>query len=102
MKSTDTPRTDGQVGWAVSGRGICYTEAIYIHPQGGFVHASFARELERELTTALAEGLEQARLLGKSGEREAGLLARIEALERELATLKGDPRITMPDPLEHT
>ena len=61
----------------------------------------FARELERELTAALAEGLEQARLLGKSGEREAGLLARIEALKRELATLKGDPRITMPDPLEH-
>lgn len=85
--NTDTPRTEAK---------LCPAGALF-----ACVDADFARELERELTTALAEGLEQARLLGKSGEREAGLLARIEALERELATLKGDPRITMPDPLEH-
>jgi hypothetical protein len=42
-------------------------------------------KLERELAEAREEGEEQARLLGMSGEREAGLLAEIDRLKRELA-----------------
>jgi hypothetical protein len=44
-----------------------------------------ASELERELAEAQEEGEEQARLLGMSGEREAGLLAEVDRLKRELA-----------------
>ena len=39
------------------------------------------KELETEM-------LEQARLLGMSAERELALLARLETVEREVATLK--------------
>jgi len=40
---------------------------------------------------AEAECLEQARLLGMSGEREADLLGKLGRLERELAAMKGTP-----------
>lgn len=50
----------------------------------------FCRQLERELAAAHEECEEQARLLGMSAEREAGLLAKIERLERQLAKLSGD------------
>ncbi len=49
------------------------------------VHEVYAKQLERELAEAMEEGEEQARLLGMSGEREAGLLAEIDRLKRELA-----------------
>jgi hypothetical protein len=39
------------------------------------VHVFYAQKLERERDEALNEGLEQARLLGMSGEREAKLIA---------------------------
>jgi hypothetical protein len=65
MKSTDTPRTNSNAGY-YWGHGIKKNSDLVIDPNGPFVLADFARELEREL-----------------------------------ATLKGDPRITMPDPLEH-
>ena len=42
------------------------------------------RELEAELVTAQAECLEQARLLGMSGSREASLLSKISQLEQQL------------------
>lgn len=41
-----------------------------------------AQLIERELAEALDEGEEQARLLGMSGEREAGLLAEVDRLKR--------------------
>lgn len=43
------------------------------------------KKTERQLAEALEEGEEQARLLSMSGEREAGLLAEIDRLDRELA-----------------
>jgi hypothetical protein len=52
---------------------------------------SLARHFERELAAAHEEGEEQARLLGMSAEREAGLLAKIERLERQLAKLSETP-----------
>ena len=42
------------------------------------------RELEAELVAAQAECLEQARLLGMSGSREASLLSKISQLEQQL------------------
>jgi septal ring factor EnvC (AmiA/AmiB activator) len=50
-----------------------------------------SKQLERELAAAREEGEEQARLLGMSAEREAGLLAKIERLERQLAKLSETP-----------
>jgi hypothetical protein len=50
-----------------------------------FVDAATCEALERELAEAREEGEEQARLLGMSGEREAGLLAEVDRLKRELA-----------------
>lgn len=49
------------------------------------------RKLQARAEKAEAECLEQARLLGMSGEREADLLGKIERLERELAAMKGKP-----------
>jgi hypothetical protein len=45
------------------------------------------RELEAELVAAQAECLEQARLLGISGSREASLIARAEKAEAEVERL---------------
>ena len=47
-----------------------------------------ARTLERELAAATAECLEQARLLGMSGEREADLLAKLARAEKALSILE--------------
>jgi hypothetical protein len=44
-------------------------------------------EIMNQLAAALAENQEQARLLGKSGSREAALLAEIEALKKENARI---------------
>jgi hypothetical protein len=54
------------------------------------INSANARQAEteharRRLAEAREEGEEQARLLGMSGEREAGLLAEIDRLKRELA-----------------
>jgi len=57
-----------------------YKEAKASSPQ-----YSERRDLEKQLNEALEEGEEQARLLGMSGEREAGLLAEVDRLKRELA-----------------
>ena len=48
-----------------------------------------SKQLERELAEAREEGEEQARLLGMSGEREAGLLAEIDRLKRERNQARG-------------
>ena len=75
-KQSDTPRTDAA--------------AQFVSHFGWQVHADFARDLERELATATrerdeaqAEGVEQARLLGISGSREAALMAKVDAITRE-------------------
>jgi hypothetical protein len=75
-----TPRTDAEKRHAfISDHTRGY------RPAGLVVRIDLARQLERELAEARAEGEEQARLLGMSGEREAGLLAEIDRLKRELA-----------------
>ena len=56
-----------------------YAQGVAYIPLVGFME-----KLERERDEALAEGLEQARLLGMSSEREAKLLAQLAA-ERALA-----------------
>ena len=45
-------------------------------------------KMAQEITRLRAEVLEQARLLGMSGEREAKLLARVEVLEKMIATVQ--------------
>lgn len=46
---SDTPRIDQQTGWAIAGQyGPSTASDLYIDPKGPFVHADFARELERE------------------------------------------------------
>jgi hypothetical protein len=51
MNDTPTPRTDGITGFFVDGSGIKKGDEFYIDPNGPFVFASFARELERELAS---------------------------------------------------
>jgi chromosome segregation ATPase len=46
-------------------------------------------ELLDRLEAAESEAIEQARLLGMSGEREAALLSKLEAAEKETASWKG-------------
>ena len=102
-----TPRTDAFYGCPPPSSGKQW------QTKGTMEELYFARQLERELAEALEtlsmainsanarqaeteharrrlaeareEGEEQARLLGMSGEREAGLLAEIDRLKRELA-----------------
>jgi flagellar basal body rod protein FlgF len=45
-------------------------------------------DMREEITRLRSEVLEQARLLGMSGEREAKLLARVEVLEKMIATVQ--------------
>ena len=47
-------------------------------------------ELLDRLEAAESDGLEQARLLGMSGEREAALLSKLEAAEKERDALRAD------------
>jgi hypothetical protein len=48
-KTTDTPRTDSQSGWAIANQyGTSTSSNLYADTKGVFVHAVFARELERE------------------------------------------------------
>jgi len=83
MKTLDqpTPRTNAEI------KSEPYTrfEQLFVDRS---VPAQFARTLERELAAATAECLEQARLLGMSGEREADLLGKLGRLESELAAIK--------------
>jgi hypothetical protein len=77
--STDTPRTD--------------VEEIFVADPWDSpttcraVVSDFARALERELAAMTKERDEQCRLLGKSGSREAKLLAEIESLKKENARI---------------
>ena len=86
-----TPRTDAQAGWSIANQyGQSTGSELLGDPDGVFVHAVFARTLERELAAVQAECLEQARLLGISGSREASLIARAEKAEIELADAKAE------------
>jgi septal ring factor EnvC (AmiA/AmiB activator) len=49
-----------------------------------------SKDIERELAEAREEGEEQARLLGMSGEREAGLLAEVDRLKREIFEVRDE------------
>lgn len=55
----DTPRTDYQAGWVVSDGGVVKAKYLLSDINGVFVHAAFARDLERELAE---EKTENARL----------------------------------------
>ena len=76
-----TPRTNAEI----KSEPYIRFEQLFIDRS---VPAQFARTLERELAAATAECLEQARLLGMSGEREADLLGKLGRLESELAAIK--------------
>lgn len=49
---SDTPRTDAHSGWGVNYRGRTASTELYVDSTGPFVHAQFARQLERELNAA--------------------------------------------------
>ena len=51
--------------------------------------AALLREMAERLAQLEAENLEQARMLGISGEKEARHLARVKALEGEVERLRG-------------
>ena len=106
---SDTPRTDAETGWPFGPKGKIKTKAFYQEKGGAYVLADVARNLEMELkcmedslrssglTAARAriaeleaDVIEQARLLGISGSKEAKLLARISELERENARIKAN------------
>jgi len=70
-----TPRTDEV-------RHVPCNFAMEPSAEGEWVPADDMQLVERELAEAREEGEEQARLLGMSGEREAGLLAEIDRLKR--------------------
>jgi hypothetical protein len=70
---SDTPRTDIE-------------ERIEGDTGPLIVDSSFARELERELN-------EQVLCNGKGGEREAGLLVKVDRLERENALFRNETLI---------
>ena len=84
-EQSDTPRVDAVLR---SFRFIAHTDraaAMWLDTV-----INIARDLERELATATrerdeaqAEGVEQARLLGISGSREAALMAKVDAITRE-------------------
>jgi hypothetical protein len=89
-----TPQTDRQTGWAIANQyGQSTSRELLADSKGIFVHAVFARQLETELikmttraekaeaelAVSESERMEQARLLGKSGSREAALLTRLRA-----------------------
>ena len=74
MKDRPTPRTDA----------VNCEDGLLIESRYDKMH-DLAEDLERELAEAREEGEEQARLLGMSGEREAGLLAEVDRMKRELA-----------------
>jgi len=61
-------------------------EAYFANGATMYSLAGEMKLLERELAAAQAECLEQARLLGISGSREASLIARAERAEAALAT----------------
>jgi hypothetical protein len=60
-------------------------------PRSLFVSAGMYEDALARAEKAEAECLEQARLLGMSGEREADLLGKLGRLESELAAIKGTP-----------
>ncbi len=64
-EQSDTPRTDAAKDQMVR------------------VPMKFINKIERERDEARAEGVEQARLLGISGSREAALMAKVDAITRE-------------------
>ena len=55
---------------------------------GGYLTDSGWSDLIDRLEAAESDGLEQARLLGMSGEREAALLSKLEAVEKERNALR--------------
>jgi hypothetical protein len=70
-----TPETDSNT----------YPADVFCGTKTPVVHADFARRLERERNHWRDEALEQARLLGKGGEREARLIAERDKAQAELA-----------------
>jgi hypothetical protein len=76
----NTPRTDAQAGWAIANQyGQSTGSELLGDPDGVFVHAVFARTLERELAESRnAERLARVQL---GNEREKALALRL-ACER--------------------
>lgn len=79
MNERATPRTDAKADyWLEPGMRAEYE----ITP------ADFTRELERELAEAREETLEQARLLGMSGQREAKLLSELAEAQETISDVR--------------
>jgi len=76
-----------ELDWALTGS----KEADLYAFTYGWVRAFDVQPLVAEIARLRAEVLEQARLLGMSGEREAKLLARVEVLERACRLIEADP-----------
>jgi len=83
---SDTPRTDAAASTMVAPHGLESQswEVLEVVP------ADFARQLERELAEARAEGLEQARLLGMGGERECALRGEVGRVCAENSLLRAE------------
>jgi ubiquinone biosynthesis protein UbiJ len=68
---TDTPRTDANSGQALCAKGLSKDDHLYANASGPFVHADFARTLERELAAITKERddlvKENARIIANHG-----------------------------------
>ena len=76
-----------ELDWALTGS----KEADLYAFTYGWVRAFDVQPLVAEIARLRAEVLEQARLLGMSGEREAKLRARVEVLEMALRRIQATP-----------
>jgi hypothetical protein len=82
--STPTPRTDAQAGWAIANQyGQSTGSELLGDPNGVFVHAVFARTLERELDESRnAERLARVQLGNERARLDAGAILLTVAGER--------------------
>lgn len=85
---SDTPRTDNACGWPFGQHGLIESTILSKNAAGPFVHASVARELEREnaaLRSLLKESLEWLDDYGLRMSGTSNLVDRVEIALREEA-----------------
>jgi len=79
--NTPTPRTDAQAGWAIANQyGQSTGSELLGAPDGVFVHAVFARRLERELADLISVNATGAARLAHATAQLAAEREKVQAL----------------------